>query len=78
MNQYWERTPVRLREHGTRRRPDGSVLVSHEERLVQQQSVVRPPRPERVFAWKGVLRDDERAEFQREAAGTLAELGYEI
>jgi hypothetical protein len=77
MNQYWERTPARLREHGTRRRPDGSVLVSHEERLVQQQSVVRPPRPERAFAWKGILRDDERAEFQREAAFTLAELGYE-
>jgi hypothetical protein len=77
MLRYWERTPQRLSEHGTRRRRDGSVLVSHETRLVQQQGVLGPLRPERAFAWKSALRADERAEFERHAAATLADLGYE-
>jgi hypothetical protein len=78
MLRFWERTPARLREHGTRRRPDGRILVTAEERLVQQRSVLGRLRPERAFAWKGSMRADERAEFQREAGATLAELGYEV
>jgi len=77
MMRYWERAPQRLREHGTRYRPDGRILVTHEERLKQQRFVQGPLRPERARAWKGAMTRDEREAFEREAGATLAELGYD-
>ena len=78
MLRYWERTPERLKEHRTRRRPDGSVLVTHEERVAQQRLTMKPPQPERIFRWKKEMTASEHAEFIAIAGGTLEELGYEV
>jgi hypothetical protein len=52
MLRFWERTPERLREHRTRHRLDGSLQVTHEQRLVQQKMTMYPPDPIRIFNWK--------------------------
>jgi hypothetical protein len=78
MLRFWERTPERLREHRTRQRLDGSVQVTHEQRLVQQKMTMYPPDPTRIFNWKREMRPAECAEFVCYAGDTLKELGYEV
>jgi hypothetical protein len=78
MLRYWERTPERLNEHRTRRRTDGTLLVSREQRLMQQSLTMRPPQPDRIFRWKEEMTAHERSEFLRIAGDTLDELGYEV
>jgi len=75
---YWERTPTRLIEHRTRRRLDGSVVVTHEQRLDQQRLTMCSPQPERVFRWKTEMTEQEQSEFLAVAGDTLKELGYEV
>lgn len=74
---YWTRTPERLREHKTRRRLDGSVVVTHEQRLEQQRLTMRPPQADRISAWRTEMTPAERAEFHSAAGDLLGELGYE-
>lgn len=76
MLRYWERTPQRLTEHGARVGADGSVLISHEQRLYQQQLTLQPPQPARIFAWQQHLSATEHAEFLSHAGDTLSSLGY--
>jgi Sulfotransferase family len=78
MLRHWERAPVRLREHRTRRRADGTVLVTHEQRLMQQRFTMQPPDPERLFRWRIEMTAQERAEFLSAAGDTLDELGYPV
>ena len=78
MLRYWERTPERLTEHRTRRRVDGTVLVTHEQRLLQQRLTMEPPAPERLSRWKSEMTVEEQSEFRRYAGDTLDELGYEV
>jgi len=78
MLRYWERTPERLKEHRTRRQPDGRVLITHEERVAQQRLTMSPPEPERILRWKKEMTASEQGEFLAVAGGTLAELGYEV
>jgi hypothetical protein len=78
MLRYWERTPARLCEHRTRHRLDGSVIVTHEQRLEQQRLTMCRPQPGRVFRWKLEMTAAERSEFLEAAGDTLAELGYEL
>jgi hypothetical protein len=78
MLRFWERTPERLREHRTRHRLDGSVQVTHEQRLVQQKMTMHPPDPTRIFNWKREMRPAECDEFVCYAGDTLRELGYEV
>ncbi|HYR89121.1 MAG TPA: sulfotransferase [Terriglobia bacterium] len=78
MLRYWERTPERLREHKTRRRSNGNVLVTHEERLAQQQLTMQPLMPERIFVWKEEMTRQDRSDFLRFAGDLLEELGYEV
>jgi hypothetical protein len=78
MLRYWERTPERLKEHRTRHRTDGTLLVSHEQRLMQQSLTMRPPQPDRIFRWKEEMTAHERSEFLRIAGDKLDELGYEV
>lgn len=77
MLRYWEHTPERLKEHRLRRNADGSVIVTHEGRLEQQQLTMQPPRANRVFAWRTDMAADEQREFNRIAHDTLSELGYD-
>jgi hypothetical protein len=77
MLRYWERTPQRLREHRTRNRRDGTVIVTHEQRLSQQRMTTQPPSLERIDRWRTEMTREEQAEFWRVAGDTLADLGYE-
>jgi hypothetical protein len=78
MLRYWDRTPDRLKEHRTRHRMDGSVVVTHSQRLVQQRLTMQPPQAGRIFGWKEEMTRDEHSEFLRCAGDTLKELGYEV
>jgi len=78
MLRYYDRTPERLTEHRDRKNVDGSLLVSHAERLRQQASVMLPPQEARVHAWKQSMSEDERHRFEAVARGLLLELGYEV
>lgn len=76
MLRYHERTPERLREHGGRVRPDGSVALTREERLRQQELTTRPPDLSRIGTWKRSLSQDECLRFQEVAGNLLRDLGY--
>ena len=76
MLQYYERTPERLAEHHERRRHDGTLLVSHAERLQQQARVMQPPDLSRVQAWRRHMSQEDRYQFETVAGDLLADLGY--
>lgn len=78
MLRYHERTPARLGEHGGRTRSDGSVVVSREERLRQQELTTRPPVLSRIGVWTSALTPDECRRFEEVAGDLLAELGYPL
>jgi hypothetical protein len=78
MLHYWQRTPERLREHRTRLGNGGEIVVTHHQRLIQQQLTMLAPQPGRISSWKGAMSPAERKEFQSCAGGLLEELGYEV
>ncbi len=78
MLNYWEHTPERLAEHRTRLRPDGSILVSHEQRIDQQRLTMFPPQPSRIGRWRSEMTPGEHAEFLLQAGDLLCELGYGV
>ncbi len=78
MESYYERTLHRLSEHKSRFKADGSLVVSHEQRLQQQHLTTQPPDPSRIFGWKKAMPLAERLEFEAVAAELLANLGYEV
>lgn len=78
MLNYYVRSPGRLREHKSRFRVDGSLIVTHEQRVRQQERTMQPPDSGRVFAWKRDMTAEERGRFESVAGDLLAELGYEI
>ncbi len=78
MLHYYTRAPERLREHKGRLRPDGTPLLTREQRVSQQQRATEPPDPACVFAWKQSMSPEERKNFQRVAGALLKDLGYEI
>ncbi len=77
MLDYHERTPNRLKEHGTRFHADGSLLVSQEKRLAQQNLTTHPPELSRIQAWKRDMTQDEQRQFESIAGELLRKLGYE-
>lgn len=78
MLRYSERTPQRLQEHEERSRPDGSIVVTKEQRYRQQQRTTEPLDRSRVFHWKSAMNLEERARFGAVADGLLRALGYEV
>ena len=76
MLNYHRRTADRLEEHRDRMRPDGTLVVSHADRLRQQALTMEPPRQSRAQAWRTQMRLDERSRFERVAGDLLLELGY--
>jgi hypothetical protein len=78
MLSYYTRTPERLREHKGRSRPDGTLLVTQEQRLNQQKRTTEPPDPACVFAWKRAMSMQDRRRFQLVAGDLLKDLGYEV
>jgi len=78
MLRYYTRTPDRLKEHQGRYLPDGTPLVTEEQRFSQQRRTTEPPDPACVFAGKSAMDADESARFNRVAGDLLKELGYEV
>lgn len=78
MLSYYTRTPTRLREHKGRMRPDGTPLLTQEQRLRQQERTTKPLDPACVFGWKQSMSAEEIRRFQRVAGDLLKELGYEV
>ena len=78
MLNYYKRAPERLKEHKGRSLPDGSTVLTHEQRMKQQQRTTEPPDPACVFGWRRTMDWDERSRFQSVAGDLLEELGYEI
>lgn len=78
MLDYHNRTSARLKEHKTRYRADGSILVTHEMRLEQMRLTTRPPDTSRISGWKTAMSPEDRKRFEAIAGDLLRELGYEI
>jgi len=78
MLDYYKRAPDRLREHEARLRLDGSVVVSKEQRLRQQQKTTQPPDISRVLAWKSAMSPAERRRYEAVAGPLLLQVGYEV
>jgi hypothetical protein len=76
MERWHETARERLAEHRSRFRPDGSLLISHEERVYNQRFTMRPPALERVFRWRREMDGDTLARFERVAGDLLETLGY--
>lgn len=77
MLNYYERAPERLQEHKGRSRSDGTVFLTQEQRINQQQRSTKPLDPGCVFAWKQTMDLEERRKFELVAGDLLEELGYE-
>ena len=77
MLRYHEFSSERLREHQARMRPDGTILVSREQRLHQQYRTTQPPDRSRVSVWKREMSAGEQRRFEAVAGDLLRELGFE-
>lgn len=78
MLSYYRRTPARLEEHKGRSRPDGTALLTHDQRVRQQKRTTLPPDPACVFAWKSAMSLEEKDRFRAVAGHLLSDLGYEV
>jgi hypothetical protein len=78
MLEYYTRTPARLKEHKGRNRPDGTTLLTQEQRIRQQERTTSPPDPACVFSWKRLIGAEEEREFRLVAGDLLQRLGYEV
>jgi Sulfotransferase family len=77
MIRYHEHSNIRLQEHEERRRSDGSILVTKQQRLAQQRLVARPPDGSRIGAWRTVMSADDERRFVEGAAGMLKAFQYQ-
>jgi len=78
MLSYYTRAPARLEEHKGRSRPDGTPLLTRNQRLRQQERTTKPPDPACVFAWKSAMSLEEKDRFRSVAGSLLGDLGYEV
>lgn len=76
MLRYYEFAPGRLREHQGRVRPDGSVVVTRDQRLRQQHRTCQPPDRSRLSVWKQDMPRDEQQRFDTIAGDVLRDLGF--
>ena len=76
MLRYHEFAPDRLREHQGRFHLDGSVVVTHEQRLRQQFRTTQPPDRSRIFVWKQEMHHNEQLRFEAIAGDVLREFGF--
>lgn len=77
MLEYFKGAQNRLAEITTRYRPDGTLLISKEERLFNHRFTSSPPDCSRIFRWKREMTQEEQREFEEEAGDLLKNLGYE-
>lgn len=77
MLRHHEFAAERLAEHGERRRPDQSIVVTREQRAAQQRTTRGPLDDRWIGGWREKLSADEQARYLSVAGELLAELGYE-
>jgi len=77
MLEYHLRAATRLQEHEARLRADGSVVVTKEQRFLQQYMTTQPLDRSRVQAWRKAMNIEEREQFNGIAGHLLRALGYE-
>jgi hypothetical protein len=78
MLRFYEHAPQRLSEHLTRRRLDGVIVVTREERLRQQAATCLPLDVSRAGRWTSDLSEEECAQFESIAGDVLQSLGYPV
>ena len=78
MLNYYTRTPTRLREHKGRSLSDGTVLLTQEQRLRQQERTTQPPDPACIYSWKQAMSAEEQERFHLVAGDLLKNMGYEV
>jgi hypothetical protein len=78
MLRWYERAPARLAEHLERRNADGSLLVTHEQRLLQQAATTQPADSGRIGAWRRQLTREEVLAFDAVAGDALRAFGYPV
>lgn len=66
------------KEHKGRFLPNGTTLISQDQRIRQQQRTTEPPDPACIFAWKSAMSVEERTRFKLVTGDLLRELGYEV
>jgi hypothetical protein len=78
MERYHLRAHQRLGEHKGRSAPNGTVLLSRDQRLAQQASATRPPDVRAIHTWKHRMSVEECARFRIVAGDLLHDLGYDV
>jgi hypothetical protein len=73
MLSYHTQSAERLEEHGARLRPDGSPVVSQEQRRDQQRLTMSPPQPSRIGTWRTLMSQKEASECAAEFGSLLGE-----
>lgn len=76
MTEYYRFAPARLREHESRVRQDGTLVISKESRQAMQYRTTTPPDPSRCGAWKKALAPEELESLMQAAGPLLRELNY--
>ena len=76
MLQYHRSARSRLDEAESRYAPDGTLIISKEERLHMQRLTSRPPERARIERWRGEMTPEERRAYEQIAGPLLEELGY--
>lgn len=76
MESYYQSSAARLDEVKTMYRPDGSIVITKEERLFNQRFTTKPPEPSRVFRWRTEMDTETRRRFEVVAGDLLNQLGY--
>jgi len=76
MERYHERAGARLGEVATRRRGDGTVVVTREERLAMHRLTSGPPQPARILRWQREMPAEDQRRFAAVVGDLLSDLGY--
>lgn len=76
MLEYHQTARGRLEEVVTRRAPDGTVIITKDERLRLHRFTSQPPEVTRIGRFQAELSREEVAAYEAVAGGLLEELGY--
>lgn len=78
MLDYHRQAKSRLNEVKTRYRPDGSIVLTKDDRLHNHRFTSQPPDMSRSGRWRTEMTLAEREVFEGIAGSLLREMGYEI
>ncbi len=76
MLSFHDRALQRLSEHAARRAITGEIVVTQEQRLLQQALTMQPVEPRRAFSWKQAMSVSDQKAFATVAGSLLTQLNY--